>query len=58
MAYNALQKLNDNIAAIRLALQWDKKTRLQATDIATLQKYSGFGGIKAVCILQQPARNG
>lgn len=48
MAYNAFQKLSDNIAAIRLALQWDKKTRLQATDIATLQKYSGFGGIKAV----------
>ena len=51
MAYNAFQKLNDNISAIRLALQWDKKSRLQAADIATLQKYSGFGGIKAVLYL-------
>ena len=48
MAYNAFQKLTDNIAAIRLAVQWDKKSRLHAADIATLQKYSGFGGIKAV----------
>ncbi|MCK9412684.1 MAG: DNA methylase [Prolixibacteraceae bacterium] len=48
MAYNAFQKLTDNISAIRLALEWDKKSRLYATDIATLQKYSGFGGIKAV----------
>ncbi|MDP3180327.1 MAG: hypothetical protein Q8M67_00745, partial [Bacteroidota bacterium] len=48
MAYNAFQKLNDNISAIRIALQWNKKSRISATDIATLQKYSGFGGIKAV----------
>ena len=48
MAYNAYQKLTDNIAAIRLALQWDQKTRLHETDIVTLRKYSGFGGIKAV----------
>ena len=48
MAYNAFQKLNDNISAIRIALQCDKKSRISATDIATLQKYAGFGGIKAV----------
>jgi N12 class adenine-specific DNA methylase len=48
MAYNTIQKLTDNIAAIRLALRWDKKSRLYAADIVTLRKYSGFGGIKAV----------
>lgn len=48
MAYNAYQKLNDNIEAIRLALDWNKDTRLNATKIQALQKYSGFGGIKAV----------
>lgn len=48
MAYNVLQKLNDNIAAIRIALEWDKKRSLQPENIASLQKYSGFGGIKAV----------
>lgn len=48
MAYNAYQKLNDNIEAIRLVLNWDKKTSFRAEDTAVLQKYSGFGGIKAV----------
>lgn len=48
MAYNAYQKLNDNIEAIRLALEWEKNTALLKTDLETIQKYSGFGGIKAV----------
>lgn len=48
MAYNQLQKLNDNIAAIRIALAWDKEKTLDASQVEALQKYSGFGGIKAV----------
>lgn len=48
MAYNQLQKLNNNIAAIRIALTWEKKKALAANDIEALQKYSGFGGIKAI----------
>lgn len=48
MAYNQLQKLNDNIAAIRITLAWDKEKTLDASQVEALQKYSGFGGIKAV----------
>lgn len=48
MAYNQLQKLNDNIAAIRIALQWEKDKTLDATQVEALQKFSGFGGIKAI----------
>ena len=48
MAYNQLQKLSDNIAAIRIALSWDKDKTLDASEIAALQKYSGFGGIKSI----------
>lgn len=48
MAYNQLQKLNNNIAAIRIALGWEKEKALTASDIEALQKYSGFGGIKAI----------
>ncbi len=48
MAYNQLQKLNDNIAAIRIALTWEKEKPLDATQVEALQKYSGFGGIKAI----------
>ncbi|SDW13968.1 SNF2 family N-terminal domain-containing protein [Hydrobacter penzbergensis] len=48
MAYNQLQKLNDNIAAIRIALAWDKEKALDRAQVEALQKYSGFGGIKAI----------
>lgn len=48
MAYNQLQKLNDNIAAIRIALSWDKDKALDEAEIAALQKYAGFGGIKSI----------
>jgi len=48
MAYNSLQKLKDNIAAIRIALEWGKGKSLSGDDVAALQKYAGFGGIKAV----------
>jgi N12 class adenine-specific DNA methylase len=45
MAYNPLYKLNDNIAAIRIALE-DRVP--SADELSTLQRYSGFGGIKAI----------
>src|SRR6218665_533535 len=48
MGYNVHQKLIDNIAAIQIALQWKQGDELNANDIGALQKYSGFGGIKAV----------
>ncbi|MEJ7676839.1 MAG: hypothetical protein WKG06_02960 [Segetibacter sp.] len=48
MAYNQLQKLTNNISAIRIALTWEKEKSLNASDKEALQKYSGFGGIKAI----------
>jgi N12 class adenine-specific DNA methylase len=45
MAYNPLHKLNDNIAALRIALE-DKVP--SADELLVLQRYSGFGGIKAI----------
>ncbi|HVW96798.1 MAG TPA: helicase-related protein [Mucilaginibacter sp.] len=46
--YNQLQKLKDNIAAIRIALEWEKGTPVSADDRILLQRYAGFGGIKAI----------
>lgn len=48
MAYNVLQKLNDNISAIRIALDYHQGNPLSAEETASLKKYSGFGGIKAI----------
>ncbi len=48
MAYNQLQKLNDNIAALRIALAWDKEKSLDVAQVEALKKISGFGGIKAI----------
>ncbi|MEO6684699.1 MAG: DEAD/DEAH box helicase family protein, partial [Dyadobacter sp.] len=48
MAYNAKHKLEENIAALQTALSWDGKPMLNLRDIQTLEKYAGFGGIKAV----------
>ena len=45
MAYNPLHKLNDNIAAIRIAL---KEKIPSGQEAELLQRYSGFGGIKAI----------
>ena len=49
MAYNKRQKLNDNIEAIRIALQLERENR-QATleELTALRKYSGFGGLKFI----------
>ncbi|MEO7982564.1 MAG: helicase-related protein [Bacteroidota bacterium] len=45
MAYNPLHKLNDNIAAIRIALESKAPSQ---DEMQSLQCYSGFGGIKAI----------
>ncbi len=45
MAYNPLYKLQDNITAIRIALDGGKPG---SDELASLEKYSGFGGIKAI----------
>lgn len=48
MAYNSVQKLQDNIAAIQRAIAHYKGESLGYGDEAVLEKYSGFGGLKAV----------
>lgn len=54
MAYNKLQSLRDNIAAIKLAHDITSNERLATPDeIDTLRKYSGFGGIKEVLELDK-----
>ncbi|WP_316834989.1 Eco57I restriction-modification methylase domain-containing protein [Pedobacter nutrimenti] len=50
MAYNQLHKLRDNIAALRIALAYDKGTALRMEELQSLEQYSGFGGIKAVLL--------
>jgi N12 class adenine-specific DNA methylase len=50
MAYNSLQKLNDNIAAIRIALAYQPGTKLSDAENEALQKYAGFGGLKAILL--------
>ena len=47
MAFNTGRKLADNIAAIRIALDF-KGQQLSPAEIAALKKYAGFGGIKAI----------
>jgi hypothetical protein len=47
MAFNPVTKIADNIAAIRIALDFTGQ-QLSQTEIETLKKYAGFGGLKAV----------
>lgn len=48
MAYQVSQKLNDNLRAIRIALDHRQGLPLSAENTISLQKYAGFGGIKAI----------
>jgi len=48
MSYNQLQKLNANIAAIRIALAFKEGDALSVAEQSALRAYAGFGGIKAV----------
>jgi N12 class adenine-specific DNA methylase len=47
MAFNPGRKMADNIAAIRIALDFTGQ-QLSETELAALKKYAGFGGLKAV----------
>ncbi|WP_293906157.1 DEAD/DEAH box helicase family protein [Sphingobacterium sp. UBA5670] len=48
MAYNALQKLSDNIGALEIALSLTDQDVPTQQQLDQLRKYSGFGGIKAI----------
>ncbi len=48
MSYNRRQKLEHNIQAIKVALEWKEGQALLDMEIKSLQQYSGFGGLKAV----------
>jgi hypothetical protein len=48
MGYNSQQKLKDNIAAIKIALEWKQGQMLLPKQVETLKRYAGFGGLKAV----------
>ncbi len=47
MAFNPARKMADNIAAIRIALDFTGR-QLTETELQTLKKYAAFGGLKAV----------
>ena len=48
MAYNVTHKLNDNIGAIKVALDYQKGAPVSDEDTGRLKRYAGFGGIKAI----------
>ncbi len=48
MSYNSQQKLKDNLAAIRIALEWKEGKMLLPEEVEALKRYAGFGGLKAV----------
>ncbi|MDQ3681605.1 MAG: DNA methylase, partial [Bacteroidota bacterium] len=48
MSYNSGEKLNNNIAAIRIALEWKPGQPLMPDQVEVLKRYSGFGGLKVV----------
>ncbi len=54
MAYNQQQKLRDNIAAIRIALAYSPGDVISDNDSIALQRYAGFGGLKAILFQDGP----
>src|ERR1700743_3013620 len=48
MAFPTRQKLSDNLAALRIALSRKGGERPSESEMATLRKYAGFGGLKQV----------
>jgi len=54
MAYNMHQKLRDNINALHIALRMKPGDGLSGEDVVALQKYAGFGGIKAILYPNAP----
>ena len=57
MGYNKLQKLSDNIEAIRIAFDVERGHVPTESEKAALSKYSGFGGLKFVLIPEGPKEN-
>ncbi|MGF7080458.1 hypothetical protein [Mucilaginibacter sp. UYCu711] len=51
MAFQPLQKLRDNIEAIRIALAYRDGRQPTETEVIALRKYAGFGGLKAILFL-------
>jgi hypothetical protein len=54
MSYKIQQKLKDNINALDIAMQWKEGEVLSAESVNILQKYAGFGGIKAILYPNAP----
>lgn len=54
MSYNSQQKLKDNIAAIRIALEYNQRQKLSDEQVQSLRQYSGFGGLKAILFPNAP----
>lgn len=54
MRYNSQQKLKDNIAAIRIALEYNQRQKLSDEQVQSLRQYSGFGGLKAILFPNAP----
>lgn len=48
MVYNPRQKLSDNIRAIDVALRFKGGAKINADDLDILERYAGFGGLKAI----------
>ncbi|HEY5461661.1 MAG TPA: DEAD/DEAH box helicase family protein, partial [Hanamia sp.] len=48
MGYNSQKKLQDNISAIHVALEWKEGEPLSDIQVQALKLYAGFGGLKAV----------
>lgn len=54
MSYNSQLKLKDNIAAIRIALEWKRGESLLPPQVEALKRYAGFGGLKAILFPNGP----
>jgi N12 class adenine-specific DNA methylase len=54
MSYNSQLKLQDNISAIRIALEWKEGQSLSDSQVQALQRYAGFGGLKVVLYPNAP----
>jgi len=54
MSYNSQHKLKDNIAAIRIALEWKQGQTLLPEQVEALKRYAGFGGLKSVLYANGP----
>jgi hypothetical protein len=54
MGYNSQQKLKDNIAAIKIALEWKQGQMPLPKHVETLKRYAGFGGLKAILYPNAP----